>query len=177
MENEKKIEISGTNNRYLINKLKKQNKEVKTRKVAEKMGLPTESFLLKNQINTINNLYNNIDFLEKPHIISQLESKISGYKQQDLIKKRYIDTKFIKLSEVINALHGCSLLCHYCKDETYILYDLNREMKQWTLDRINNEEGHNTDNVIISCLECNLKRRRTNSEAFLFTKQLNIVKS
>ena len=50
MENEKKIEISGTNNRYLINKLKKQNKEVKTRKVAEKMGLPTESFLLKNQI-------------------------------------------------------------------------------------------------------------------------------
>jgi len=69
------------------------------------------------------------------------------------------------------------LKCHYCNEKTYILYDLVRETKQWTLDRINNDIGHNTDNVLISCLDCNLKRRRTSKDAFLFTKQLTIVKS
>ena len=59
----------------------------------------------------------------------------------------------------------------------FLLYDIVREAKQWTLDRINNDIGHNTDNVLISCLECNLKRRRTNKDAFLFTKQLVIVKN
>ena len=59
----------------------------------------------------------------------------------------------------------------------YILYEKTREQKQWTLDRINNDIGHNTDNVVISCLECNLKRRKTNQSAFLFTKQLNLVKT
>ena len=59
----------------------------------------------------------------------------------------------------------------------FLLYDIVREAKQWTLDRINNDIGHNIDNVLISCLECNLKRRRTNKDAFLFTKQLVIVKN
>lgn len=67
--------------------------------------------------------------------------------------------------------------CHYCREKTFLLYDLVREMNQWTLDRINNDVGHNIENVLISCLECNLKRRRTGKDDFLFTKQLNIVKS
>jgi hypothetical protein len=50
-----------------------------------------------------------------------------------------------------------------------------RENKQWTLDRIDNNLGHNEDNVVIACLECNLKRRRTNQSKFLFTKQLKIT--
>ena len=50
-------------------------------------------------------------------------------------------------------------------------------MKQWTLDRIDNDQGHTYDNVVIACLECNLQRRRTNSDKFLFTKQMKIVRS
>jgi hypothetical protein len=42
------------------------------------------------------------------------------------------------------------------------------------LDRINNDLGHNNDNVVISCLECNLKRRKKSKDSFLFTKQLKI---
>ena len=49
-------------------------------------------------------------------------------------------------------------------------------MKQWSLDRIDNNIGHNVGNLVIACLECNLKRRRRTDEKFLFTKQLNIVK-
>lgn len=38
-----------------------------------------------------------------------------------------------------------------------LLYKLVREPKQWTLDRIDNEYGHCVDNIVLSCLECNLK--------------------
>ena len=44
------------------------------------------------------------------------------------------------------------------------------------LDRINNNIGHNSGNLIISCLECNLKRRRINKDAFLFTKNFKLIR-
>ena len=68
------------------------------------------------------------------------------------------------------------MLCFYCKCQLYILYKIARELTQWTVDRINNDEGHNKDNFVISCLNCNIKRRNTNSSKFLFTKQLQLVK-
>ena len=49
-------------------------------------------------------------------------------------------------------------------------------MNQWTLDRIDNNLGHNSDNVLISCLECNLKRRRMNMERFQFSKDCTNIK-
>ena len=57
-----------------------------------------------------------------------------------------------------------------------ILYKRVREDYQWTLDRIDNNIGHTCDNTIIACLKCNLQRRRINKGAFLFTKQLKIIK-
>jgi hypothetical protein len=50
-----------------------------------------------------------------------------------------------------------------------ILYDMSRESRQWTVDRIDNDKGHNMDNYHLACLECNLKRRRTNDEKFLLS--------
>jgi hypothetical protein len=47
---------------------------------------------------------------------------------------------------------------------------------QWTLDRIDNKKGHNEGNVIIACLQCNLKRRCTAKDAFMFTKNMKIIK-
>ena len=46
----------------------------------------------------------------------------------------------------------------------------------WTLDRIDNNIGHNKDNVVISCLGCNLQKRRRGEEAFKFMKQMVITK-
>jgi hypothetical protein len=177
MDDEKKVEISGTNNRYLIKKLKKEHKEVKIRKITEKMRLPAESFLIERQDVVLKDLCQNLNTPEYKQALSQLEIKLNSYKHQDILKKRYDESAFIKTNDVIDKLQSCSLKCHYCNEKTYILYDLVRETKQWTLDRINNDIGHNTDNVLISCLDCNLKRRRTSKDAFLFTKQLNIVKS
>jgi uncharacterized Fe-S cluster-containing radical SAM superfamily protein len=175
--NDKLVEITGTNNRYQIKKLKKESNAPKLRKASEKLGLSSEFFLIEKQSEIIDILYNNTVITETPVLLSQLDAKLSGYKHQDLLKKRYDEVAFIKITEVIAMLFNCELKCHYCNEKTFILYDLARETKQWTLDRINNDLGHNSDNVLISCLECNLKRRRTGKDAFLFTKQLNIIKS
>ena len=56
-----------------------------------------------------------------------------------------------------------------------VLYDVSREMKQWSVDRIDNNKGHNKDNFHLACLECNLQRRKQSDDKFLFTKQLNII--
>jgi hypothetical protein len=181
MEDEKKITILGTSNRYQINKLKKEEKVTKIRKAAEKMGLPDEYYLLENQEFIIGDLQDKTSKFLKPddckQVLGQIEKKLTSYKQQDILKKRYAELLFIKTEDTLKLLHESGLNCHYCRDKTFLLYDLVREMNQWTLDRIDNDIGHNVGNVVISCLECNLKRRRTGKDAFLFTKQLNIVKS
>ncbi len=109
-------------------------------------------------------------------VIQEINKKISGYKQQDIIKKKFNIDKFINFESVIKKMEECKLKCRYCNETMNILYDISREMKQWSVDRIDNDFGHNVDNFHLACLDCNLKRRRRTDEKFLFTKQLNIVK-
>jgi len=109
-------------------------------------------------------------------IVSHIKDKICGYKQQDILKKKLDETNIVTFFGVIDLLKECQMKCHYCSQEVYILYERVREMKQWSLDRINNDIGHNTGNLVVACLECNLKRRRTNKDAFMFTKNLVITR-
>ena len=57
-----------------------------------------------------------------------------------------------------------------------LLYNTTRDPNQWTLDREDNSIGHNNDNLIICCLSCNLKRRKTEKDKFLFTKKMKLIK-
>lgn len=173
--NEKSININGTHNRYLIKKLKKEPKNIQIRKHVNSNNLSENLFLLETQESIISEIYNNKS--ENKDFLQHIEKKLNSYKNQDILKKRYNKEEFITTSNIISKLYECKLLCYYCEKKTYIIYDIVRETKQWTLDRINNDIGHNTDNVVISCLECNLKRRRINKDAFLFTKKLNIIKT
>ena len=187
-DNNKKIMISGINNKYQIKKLKKEPIIIKRKKSIEKTGIPNKYFQENQQMNVllqIINFTNNLLFISEIEelnkeyckiILGMIEKKLTSYKQQDIIKNRYESDKLIKINEILGLLKENELKCHYCKEKLYLLYEVVRESRQWTLDRINNDFGHNSDNCILSCLECNLKRRKTNSEAFLFTKQLNIVK-
>ena len=181
MEDEKKITIIGTSNRYQINKLKKEEKVEKIRRDVEKMSLPEDYYLLDNQKLIVHDLQEKtckfLKLEDHKQVLSQIDKKLASYKQQDILKKRYNELLFIKSENTINLLHESKLQCHYCREKTFLLYDIVREMSQWTLDRIDNDIGHNAGNLVISCLGCNLKRRRTGKDAFLFTKQLNIVKS
>ena len=57
-DNEKKnINISGTNNRYLIKKLKKEPPVITMRKAIKKLSLPTELYSIDNQELIMNDIY------------------------------------------------------------------------------------------------------------------------
>ena len=49
------------------------------------------------------------------------------------------------------------------------------ERKQWTLDRIDNTCGHNNDNVVISCLNCNIKRQDLDYDRFKKSKEIRKI--
>lgn len=170
--NDKKINIIGTNNRYQVKKLLKLPPVIKKKKNVEQ--LPANYYLIENQLDILERLTQ----LELYATIKSLiDKKISSYKQQDIEKDKYDVDKFVTFDNVIGKMNESGLNCYYCSCKMFLLYEIVREMKQWTLDRVDNDLGHNNDNVIISCLECNLKRRRTNKDSFLFTKNLTIVKS
>lgn len=193
----KKIKIEGTGNRYLMKRAMKIEKTVQIKK--DTLHLCTQSksdfndenkdslaagFCQENQLIYLNELTKNeengkngkIDSSLIHYIKRNVEKKINSYKQQDVQKSRFSQEQFISYLELLDKLKECQLQCHYCNETTHLYYDIVREIRQWTLDRIDNDLGHNRDNVVISCLGCNLKRRKTNQGAFLFTKQLNLVK-
>ena len=110
-------------------------------------------------------------------MIQQIQQKIHGYKSQDLDKSLFSVTDFVDLDYTIDLLKKSGLKCYYCKQDVKILYEHVREPKQWSLERIDNDYGHNKNNVEIACLSCNLRRKTMYHERFIFTKQLNIVKN
>jgi hypothetical protein len=180
--NTKKINIIGTNNKYMMKKVLKDNKkekEIKKRVESKKWNFSVEDYNFDMQLQLVNDILKN-DYSYTNEIskiiIQQINKKISSYKQQDLCKKHYDMNKFLIFNSVIDKMIECELRCRYCKKEMYVLYDISREMCQWSVDRIDNDTGHNNDNFHLACLECNLKRRRRTDEKFLFTKQLNIIK-
>ena len=96
---------------------------------------------------------------------------------QDKKKNRPYDSeKYINLEELLPLLVASKLRCHYCRYSVMMLYNNVREPLQWTLDRIDNSKPHNTNNVVIACLKCNLERRRRSDKKFLMSKQMRITK-
>jgi len=173
--------IFNANNKRVKNSLIEHHKKVKDKKrvEAEKWTFTTDDYAHENQLNNIKKIVEkNYEFTDQTTKIAlqQINKKLYGYKQQDIIKKLLSNEKFITLESVTNKMIECELKCYYCCCEMNVLYDISREMKQWTVDRIDNDLGHNIDNYYLACLECNLKRRRRSDEKFLFTKQMKLVK-
>ena len=124
----------------------------------------------------LNMIYLNEDFTEKKELDKNIKKKINSYKQQDIKKKKFNEIQFIKYNNVIEKLIISKLKCYYCNTDMKLLYSKSKEPNQWTLERINNKEGHTKFNTVCACLKCNLERRTKNSKKFLFTKKMNLIK-
>ena len=167
----KQIGITGTNNRYMMKKVLKNPIVIKKRDVSQSW-----TFSYEDQLTLVNGLDETNTDDASVAFFSEINKKISGYKQQDKKKGLYEETLFIDLVDVIDKLRECLLCCHYCSKEMLVLYDMSRERRQWTVDRIDNDKGHNMGNYHLACLECNLKRRRTNDEKFLLSSTFSNFK-
>jgi hypothetical protein len=168
----KNVIINGKRNQDKINNIEKP-----IRYEAMKYKFDISKMDHKCQINLVNKLFLNCDFDLRDDIIKIIHKKIQGYKSQDKNKNIWNEERFITKDETIEHLVVSRLKCHYCSCELYLLYDKVGEKKQWTLDRIDNTFGHFKDNVIVSCLECNIQRKNMDQDKFKFTKSLKIVKT
>ena len=179
-ETNKNISITGTNNRYLIKRANRVKPEVKKREIMNKYNINPLFLNCDKQMQIIKDIYYKSNQYENPQektiLQQEIEKKISSYRQQDLLKNKYNEPEFININCILKQLIDTEMKCFYCNCQVLVLYEIVRELTQWSVDRINNDEGHNKDNFVIACLNCNIKRRTTNSKKFLFTKQLNLVK-
>jgi len=161
----KKIIFNGTNTKYQMKKVSGlQPNEPKVR-----IGW-TEDMLLDQP--------SQLELLVTKDIrlYKDISTKLNGYRNQDSIKNRLDAQTFITAQQTIDLLVQSNLTCFYCKCFTPILYKNVRDGNQWSLDRIDNDKGHAFDNVVISCLKCNLQRKRRSSNTFAMSKQMVLTR-
>jgi len=173
----KKVIFTGTTTKYQMKKVyDKKEKEKKKKVETNTWDLNEDELSFQTQLQVLKDIHNSSFNKLSCLIVSHIKTKISSYKHQDVLKNIFLESDFVTFVYVVDLLNKCELKCHYCSCEMYLLYEFVREMKQWSLDRIDNDIGHNKNNLVVSCLECNLKRRRTNKDAFFITKNLTITK-
>ena len=171
MTSNKSVEIKGKHNLDAL--LKKPAKRLNN--LVPIIG--EEYTTKKMQIQLVNCIYLNINTDEHIELVKKtIYQKLLGYKSQDRKKTVYSPPQFISFESTIQRLVESRLKCFYCNCDVNIIYSTCRQKNQWTLDRIDNTLGHNTDNVLISCLDCNLKRRDMDKDKFFFTQNLQIKK-
>jgi 5-methylcytosine-specific restriction endonuclease McrA len=126
----------------------------------------------------IKQLYNNriTDIEQCSMITRQIKNKISAYRSQDTQKKLLNVIELADVRTAIELLYVAENKCFYCKSPVRILYENVRDPRQWSLDRIDNALGHIKNNLMIACLECNLRRRTMYHERYAYTKQMVIIK-
>jgi len=171
MTSNKSVEIKGKHN---LDALLKQP----AKRLNNLVPIIGEEYTTKKmQIQLVNCIYLNINTDEHVDLVKKtIYQKLLGYKSQDRKKKMYSPQEFISFDSTIQRLVESRLKCFYCNCNVNIIYSTCRQKNQWTLDRIDNTLGHNTDNVLISCLDCNLKRRDMDKDKFFFTQNLQIKK-
>jgi hypothetical protein len=111
-----------------------------------------------------------------PHLVREIDTKRKAYIYQDKHHEIYDPRYSITTDRIVELLVGAELLCHYCREICQVAYKEAMCRKQWTLDRIDNNYGHNDANVVIACLDCNLKRGTMDFERFCQGKQFTFRK-
>lgn len=116
------------------------------------------------------------NILTLKHIVREIENKRKAYIYQDKQHSIYDPRYSISLECIIALIIESNLNCYYCREICQLTYKEVMCRKQWTLDRIDNDYGHNHTNVVIACLDCNLKRGNMDSERFRQGKQFTFRK-
>ena len=110
------------------------------------------------------------------YILREIDTKRKAYIYQDKHHQIYDPRYSITTDRIVELLVGADLLCHYCREICQVVYKEAMCRRQWTLDRTDNNYGHNDANVVIACLDCNLKRGTMDAERFRMGKQFTFRK-
>jgi hypothetical protein len=107
---------------------------------------------------TINKLWqkfinNEIDI----NVSNKIKQKIKSYKQTD--KEKFNIDNNLTLENVIKILISYNYKCDECGKEIIIDYKKGC-YRQFSLDRINDNNPHNYDNIRLCCLSCNINHQK-----------------
>jgi hypothetical protein len=181
VDEKKQIVFSGKHNKYQMKKVQ-SILTIQKENVFNKKINPDELFIQGDSI--LPYLYTmeqhqgevEVEYNDTCKIIKkQLDKKINGYKQQDLLKNVFLPTEFVDIATILQMFRTCNAKCYYCSCDMIIMYKFVREPTQWTIDRIDNIKGHNKNNIVLACLKCNLSRKCRSEQSFKMTKQMNLV--
>ena len=84
-----------------------------------------------------------------------IKQMVYSSRQKDRLNNRYDAEKFVDYCFLKGLIEDCDNRCHYCDVE---LQYKNFVSNLGTIDRIDNNIGHNKNNVVISCRSCNYSR-------------------
>ena len=168
--NIKKINIIGSNT---VKQIRKDTQRENT-KIYEIPDSVYEDY--KKQHSFLCSLYVTDTCPYKTEIIKELKYKLSSYMGQDKKHGFYDKAKCLDIQGIIELLVSSKLKCNYCKGSVFLLYKEIRQGNQWTLDRIDNTQGHNVGNCEIACYTCNVQKKQMDDKKFRFTKQMRIIK-
>tara|TARA_B110000967_G_scaffold209686_1_gene267071 strand:- start:2399 stop:2917 length:519 start_codon:yes stop_codon:yes gene_type:complete len=166
----KKITLFGKKNIDKINSV-----HIPIRSETIKWDVTEDVFARQTQSEYVNQLYLGTDFTYKSLCEKEIYKKWYGYKRQDITKQLFDELKLITIEQIYEKLMLSKLYCYYCKEGCLFLYKDVLAKRQWTLDRIDNNFGHNDDNVVICCLECNVKRGSMDCKRFKSGKEIKKV--
>lgn len=157
-------------------KEKVKRKERNSRVITKENKWKYDNINNEEELKILNELNEDVRNENTEILRSEIKKKLSGYKNQDMLKKKFNKDKFINVEEVVKKLLECKNVCLYCKENAKMFYRYVRDIQQWSLDRIDNNYGHNRDNVEIACLKCNLRRKTIAPDKYILTQEITKIK-
>jgi 5-methylcytosine-specific restriction endonuclease McrA len=103
-------------------------------------------------------------------ILMEIRAKRRGYREQDR-KRKWNPEEVLTEYEIANKILLQKQKCWHCGMITHMLYRDRYDPLQWSVDRLDNDKGHTEDNVVISCMKCNLKRGNTSIRRYSVIKE------
>ena len=189
----KKIEIQGKRNQDKMKQMDDPKAVIERKVPKNRMTLPDDFYradqslglaLLKQQIADISlGVSPPAKVMIDPdnarllsYMIREIDMKRKAYIYQDKHHEIYDPRYSITTDRIVELLVAAELLCFYCREICQVTYKEAMCRRQWTLDRVDNNYGHNDTNVVIACLDCNLKRGTMDAERFRQGKQFTFQK-
>ena len=127
-----------------------------------------DRYWLYTALTRVRNLSKATIYIHSPREIRRLEEskkkqyinmKIEGYKEQDRLAGREIDhTHYVDYEWFIKE-ESTSNCCYHCGCGFELgLDEYNNVFSNISFDRIDNSKGHNKDNLVLSCVHCNIRK-------------------
>jgi hypothetical protein len=110
---------------------------------------------------------------------NEIRGKLSVYRSGDL--KRWgegclTEENTPTWEDIAMLMVGKRCKCFYCHLPYIVRYKNVHDPLQWSVDRIDNSKPHIKENIVISCLRCNLRRRQREHREFYDCRNLVIEK-